>query len=226
MASSTQWELPSIPQGAEFGDSDLASSGWSEGSTAVHVPPPVLSNPDSRRPSLQPASSSGRRSIDEQQLTTEELMTIWGKVGVQVVDSATTLFEKSKRSLVGDGSYAGFVRAVLAQVPGVHVSPGNEDWGYATYAQTGGAVQRRVSDIMPGDIISFWDAKLKGHKGLHAYNKTAGAGASGPLVGIVSEFDAKKSKVRVWQANQHVGQQTVEIVSYRLEDMKSGHVKV
>jgi len=126
--------------------------------------------------------------------------------------------------LVGDGSHAGFVRAVLAQVPGVYVGPGNEDWGYVTYAQTGGAVQRRVSDIMPGDVISFWDAKLKGHKGLHAYNQTAGAG--GALVGVVSEFDVKKSKVRVWQANQHVGQQTVEIVNYRLEDLKSGHVKI
>jgi len=51
-------------------------------------------------------------------------------------------------------------------------------------------------------------------------------GRGGPLVGIVSEFDSKKSKVRVWQANQHVGQQTVENVSYRLEDLKSGQVKV
>ncbi|KAH0826169.1 hypothetical protein J3R83DRAFT_5591 [Lanmaoa asiatica] len=107
---------------------------------------------------------------------------------------------------------------------------------------------RRVSGVLPGDVIAFWDAKLKGHKGLHVYTQTAGAG-SGPLVGIVSEFDAKKSKVRVWQANQHVGQQvnlsvfrrlarakhgvltlratqTVEKVSYRLEDLKSGQVKV
>ncbi|KAF9222965.1 hypothetical protein BS17DRAFT_707355 [Gyrodon lividus] len=229
LASSTQWELPSIPQGIEFGDSDLASSGWSEDSTAVHVPPPVQSNPDSRRPSRQLAPPSGRRSIDQQQLTTDELMTLWGKVGVQVVESATTLFEKSKRSLVGDGSYAGFVRAVLAQVPEVHVNlagSGSDEWGYVIYTQTGGAVQRRVSDIMPGDIVWFLDAKLKGHKGLHAYNQTVGAGQSGALVGVVSEFDTKKSKVRVWQANQHVGQQTVENVSYRLDDLKSGQVKV
>ncbi|KAI9568521.1 hypothetical protein HD554DRAFT_2204976 [Boletus coccyginus] len=153
-------------------------------------------------------------------------MAIWGKTGA--------LFEKSKRALVGDGSYAGFVRAVLAQAPGV-ARPGadddDDDWGYMVYAQTGSAVQRRVSDILPGDVIAFWDARLKGHKGLHQYTQTAGtasttSGAGGPLVGIVSEFDGKKSKVRVWQANQHVGQQTVEIVTYRLEDLKSGQVKV
>lgn len=264
LTSSAQWELPSIPQGAEFGEgSEMASSGWSEDSTAVHVLPSALSShPSSRRTSgkaVLPSSStsvsvsgsgSTRRSIDQQQqLTTDELMGIWGKVGVQVVDVATTLFEKSKRALVGDGSYAGFVRAVLTQVPGVVLHPNEHEWGYVVYTQTGNAVQRRMSDILPGDVIAFWDAKLKGHKGLHAYTQTAGAGESGPLVGIVSEFDGKKSKVRVWQANQHVGQQvslsvfrrlarmkngvltpratqTVEIVSYRLEDLKSGQVKV
>ena len=269
LTSSAQWELPTIPQGVEFGEgSELTSSGWSEGSTAVHVPAPALSpssSPTGSRgvsgkvgsvssPSISGSggSGSGRKSLDQQQLTTDELMTIWGKTGVRVVEAATALFEKSKRALVGDGSHAGFVRAVLAQVPGV-VDPGatpDDDWGYMVYAQTGNAVQRRVSDILPGDVIAFSDAKLKGHKGLHAYTQTAGA-----VVGIVSEFESKKSKVRVWQANQHVGQQvspslgqslsvfrrlarvkngvltpratqTVENVSYRLEDLKSGQVKV
>jgi hypothetical protein len=175
-------------------------------------------------------------------------MVIWGKVGVQVVESATRLFEKSKRSLVGDGSYAGFVRAVIAQVPDAQrASSDNEDWGHLIYAQTASSVQRRVSDIMPGDVIAFWDAKLKGHKGLHTYNQSVGVGEGGPLLGVVSEVEGKKSKVRVWQANQHVGQQvsllrrwrrrangaltqkatqTVENASYRLEDLKSGYVKV
>jgi hypothetical protein len=281
LTSSTQWELPSIPQGVAFGEgSEMASSGWSEGSTVVYVPVPTLSPSGSRRASgkvVLPSSStslsisgsgtgsgsgSGRRSTDQQpQLTTDELMAIWGKTGVRVVDVATALFEKSKRALVGDGSYAGYVRAVLAQVPGATYpsAGGNDDseWGYVVYAQTGNAVQRRVSDILPGDVVAFWDAKLKGHKGLHTYTQTVGTagvgegGRGGPLVGIVSEFDSKKSKVRVWQANQHVGQQvsqslsvfrrlarmkngvltpratqTVENVSYRLEDLKSGQVKV
>ncbi|KAF8125764.1 hypothetical protein EV363DRAFT_1350105 [Boletus edulis] len=290
LTSGAQWELPPIPQGFEFGEaSEMASLGWSEGSTAVHVPAPPSSSSHtgSRNASVnvgQPSSStsvsmsgsgsgsgSGRRSLDQQpQLTADELMAIWGKTGVRVIDAATTLFEKSKRALVGDGSHAGFVRAVLAQVPGAVYPSGmtgtgtdDNDWGYAVYAQTGNAVQRRMSDIMPGDVIAIWDAKFKGHKGLHAYTQAVGittpsasdsVRGGGPVVGIVSEFDGKKSKVRVWQANQHVGQQvswtssslsvfwrlarmkngvltprgtqTVEIVSYRLEDMKSGQVKV
>lgn len=260
LASSAQWELPSIPQGAEFiADSDVASSGWSDDSTAVHTasppPPPqapVLPNILSIAPSTQATPAPSRRStssiIDQEQvLSIEDLMTVWGKVGAQVAEAASGLFEKSKRTLVGDGSYVGFVRAVLAQVPGALRSSDPEEWGYVIYAQTGTTVQRRVVDIMPGDVIAFWDAKLKGYKALHTYSQTTGAGESGALVGVVSEFEPKKMKVRVWQANQHVGQQvslfrrlarkangglmpratqTVENVSYRLEDLKSGRVKV
>ncbi|KAG0700619.1 hypothetical protein DFH29DRAFT_1080573 [Suillus ampliporus] len=204
MASSTQWELPSIPQAAsEFGDEgELASSGFSEDSTFQGSTPPSTRKSDSRR-----ASAQTTRPAD-QELGADELM-------------------KSKRSLVGDGSYAGFVRAIFAQVPDAQrVSGEGEDWGYLIYVQTAGSVQRRVAEILPGDIIAFWDAKLKGYKGLHAYSQTVGTGENGPLIGVVSEVEGKKSKVRVWQANQHVGQQTVENVSYRLEDLKSGHVKV
>ncbi|KAG1723027.1 uncharacterized protein EDB91DRAFT_1240155 [Suillus paluster] len=223
MTSSTQWELPSIPQAAsEFSDEEEpASSGFSEDSTFQGSTPPSTRKSESRRASAQTARPA------DQELSADELMVLWGKVGVQMVESATGLFEKSKRSLVGDGSYAGFVRAVFAQVPNAqHVSGEGEDWGYLTYVQTAASVQRRVSEILPGDVIAFWDAKLKGYKGLHAYTQTVGIGENGPLVGVVSEVEGKKSKVRVWQANQHVGQQTVENVSYRLEDLKSGHVKV
>ena len=176
------------------------------------------------------------------ELTTNELMTIWRKFGVHVVIATTRLFEKSKGTPVGDGSYAGFVRAVLAEVSETVLHPGDE-WGYVVYTQTGPTVHQRVSNILPGDVIAFEDARLKGQKGLFTYTQTLGDGE--PLVGIVSEFDRKKCKVSVWQANQHVelqanppifqwlthgrnggATQTVENVSYRLEDLESGQVKV
>ncbi|OJA10865.1 hypothetical protein AZE42_06829 [Rhizopogon vesiculosus] len=246
MVGSIQWELPSIPQAAsEFGDEgegELNLSGFSDDSTFRGSRSPSTRESQSRRTSGQTAHPA------DQQLSADELMAIWGKVGVQMVESATMLFDKSKRSLVGDGSYAGFVRAVIGQVPNAQrPSLDGEDWGYMIYAQTASSVQRRVAEIMPGDVIAFWDAKLKGHKGLQTYSQNVGAGENGPLLGVVSEVEGKKSKVRVWQANQHVGQQvsslrrwrrktngaltqkatqTVENVSYRLEDLKSGNVKV
>lgn len=257
LTNSMQWELPSIPQRAELvADSDIASSGWSDDSTAVYVHPqsplPVLSPSASRRPGrAAPSTGSAEDPLSQRHraLSSEDLMKVWGKVGVQIAEAAAGVFEKSKRTLVGDGTYAGLVHAVLAQVSQAERSDKeSEEWGYVVYAQEGTTVQRRVVEIMPGDVISFSEGRLKGYKGLHPYSQSVGVGEGGPLVGVVSEVETKKSKVRVWQANRDVGQQvslfqrlrrkrhrglmmpvatqSVELVSYRLEDLKSGHVKV
>jgi hypothetical protein len=138
------------------------------------------------------------------QLSPDQLMAVWGRVGVQICESATTLFENSKKTLVGDGSYRGFVEAVFTQVPNA-MPPSSSGYGYLIYAQTGPSVSRRASEILPGDVVELYDAKLKGHKGLQSYHQDVGAGE--PLVGIVNEFEVKKSKVKIFQANQHVGQQ-------------------
>jgi hypothetical protein len=129
-------------------------------------------------------------------------MALWGRVGVQVCEAATNLFERSKKGLVGDGTYPGFIHAVIREVPNALPMA---DYGYLIYKQNGASVQKRASDIMPGDLVELHDAKLKGHKGLQAYHQTVGADE--PVVGVIGEFDAKKSKIKVFQANQHVGQQ-------------------
>ncbi|KAF8607023.1 hypothetical protein BDV93DRAFT_436635 [Ceratobasidium sp. AG-I] len=146
-------------------------------------------------------------------------MVLWGKVGTQVMESAIALAEKGKKSIVGDGTSTGFVAAVLAGCPSAYKA----SFGWPVFAQTGSSVQRRSSDIMPGDIIVLTDVKLKGHKGLQGYSTQI----NGELVGVVGEFEAKKSKAKVWQpALQPNSYPTVESVSYRLEDLKSGSIKV
>ncbi|KAI0657249.1 hypothetical protein C8Q70DRAFT_1046210 [Cubamyces menziesii] len=152
-------------------------------------------------------------------------MSHWGRVGVQVHEVAAALYERSKKSVVGDGSYLGFVTAVLGQVPNA-AQPAHpfDSFGYLVYSQSASAVQRRVSDIMPGDVLVVEEAKFKGHKGLQSYHQNVGVGQ--PLFAVIGDFEAKKSKVKVFQANQHVGHQSVESASYRLEDLKSGTVKI
>jgi hypothetical protein len=129
---------------------------------------------------------------------------LWGKIGVRIHDAATSLYEKSKKSVVGDGSFAGFVHATISQVP--HAATASSDsYGYLIYSQNGTVVQRRSSDILPGDIVVLQDAKFKGHRGLQSYTQNVGFPEA--VVCIISEFELKKSKIRVFQANQHVGQQ-------------------
>jgi len=188
----------------------------------THAPPPPPSV-DAHSP-IHPATG--------QKLSSDELNAVWKRVGDQVCEAAMQLYEKSKKTVVGDGTYAGFVHAVLNEVPNAAKPPveghhGQEEWGYLVYAQMGSAVQKRLSEIMSGDVVVFIYARFKGHKSpLQTYSQHVG-GAGEPVVGVVaSEVESKKTKVKVVQANQHVGQQTVESVSYRLEDLKSGTVKV
>ena len=213
MSTSGTWEMPEFGGGKE---TDLSLSSYDDlGGVQT-------------QPQAQAQSSSAPSQPQNQTLTSDDLMAIWGRVGVQVCEVATGLFEKSKRALIGDGTYHGFIEATLGQVPNASSPPasaGPDAYGYLIYQQTGSSVQKRASEILPGDIVWLKDAKMKGHKGLHTYTQLVGEGEEA-CVGIVSEFEAKKFKVRVFQANQHVGQQTVESVSYRLEDLKSGVVKV
>ena len=203
LAATGQWDLPSIPSGSlDLHDSsDLAASRWSEDSTtyppaapssAPHPPPP----PASGQPRA-PAAVSAR-------VTAEELRAVWLRVGMHVAEAALDLFERSKRTLVGTGSYEGFIAEALAHVPNAAPPHHPGEYGFLVYAQTGAQVHTRLTDIMPGDVVVLEGAKLKGHKGLQTYSKSVG-GAS-PCMGVVSEFDAKKLKLRALQANQRVGQ--------------------
>ena len=203
--------MPSIPS-VDFGASTDLSLSWTDDISTLTSS--AQAPPESSQPVRKPA---------DQVMNAEDLVAVWGRVGVQVCEVATTLYENSKRSLIGDGTYHGFVEATLKEVPNAAPISGQE-YGYLVYMQSGSSVQKRLSDIMPGDIVWMHEAKLKGHKGIQTYNQNVGAGE--PLVGVVGEFESKKFKIRVFQANQHVGQQTVESVSYRLEDLKSGVVKI
>ena len=207
---SSQWELPSIP--IDFGNStDLSLSSWTDaGEPTSPIIPSQLPPP----PGKQPAPKPQTVLPSELQLSSDDLMAMWGRVGVQVCEVATSLFEKSKKTLIGDGTYAGFIIAVLAGVPNAApVSIASGEYGYLVYAQNGSSVQKRVSEIMPGDIVEIYEGKLKGHKGLQMYHQNVG-GSGEVLLGIVGEFEAKKSKVRVFHANQHVGQQVCPLFCF------------
>jgi myosin tail region-interacting protein MTI1 len=143
-------------------------------------------------------------------MSADDLMAQWGRVGVQICEVATTLYEKSRRSLIGDGTYAGFVAAVLREVPNAtQPAPPYDTFGYVIYEQAGPSVHRRASEIMPGDVIVLQDAKLKGHKGLQSYHQHVGAAE--PVCAVVADCEVKKTKVKVFQANQRVGQEVRSI---------------
>jgi len=98
----------------------------------------------------------------ERQLSADDLIILWGRVGVQVCETATLMFEKLKKTLIGDSAYAGFVQAAVVTAPNaaaaVPITSG--DYGYIVYMQNGASMQRRASEMMPGDIVEIHDAKF------------------------------------------------------------------
>lgn len=215
--------MPSITNAIDFGqEADLSFTGQFTQGSSTYQAPIFSPSPPPRSDSLR--NSTASQSADappppppvvEQQLSSDDLMAHWGRVGVQIHDTANNLFEKSKKSLVGDGTFVGFVVTVLTQISAVNQPvPPFDSFGYLIYSQSGTSVLRRASDIMPGDVIELCDAKFKGHKGLQTYHQAVGVGER--LVAVVADFEVKKSKVKVFQANQHVGQQVCILFSSRI----------
>ncbi|KIR80880.1 myosin I binding protein [Cryptococcus gattii E566] len=139
--------------------------------------------------------------------------------GQGVVRVARGIFAQGKKGFYGDGSASGFVAVVMdnAGVP----RPSGNAWGQVIFEQEAGSILRRYDEPRPGDIAAFYDAKLKGKKGLHTYSQHVGS-VEEPLVGVISEFEDRKHKLRVLQVERGVPDE----VSYRCEDLKGGKVVV
>jgi hypothetical protein len=132
-----------------------------------------------------------------------------------ISSAAVILHERSKRMLIGDGTFPAFVKAVLQQVPSaampIEDGPGVYIYGHLIYLQIILTVQRRIVEVMPGDILLFDNVLFKGYKGLHQpYQFQAGTPGE-PLVGVVADFDMKRSRVKLYQANQHLGIEVCEM---------------
>lgn len=87
------------------------------------------------------------------------------------------------------------------------------------FEQEGGSVMKKYDEVRSeicirarrklmeqpraGDIAAFYDAKLKGKKGLSSYNQHVGS-VEDPLVGVIAESEQKKHKLRVMQVERGV----------------------
>jgi hypothetical protein len=192
------WELPNIPSGSfDLGSrpEESMQMSWTEvggpsslGHTESHTYPPGSSSNYAPFAGLMPTA-----------VGPEALAALAQRLNPRIIDSAHAIYEKSKKHVIGDGSSLGFLQQVLSTVP----TASTESLGHVIYAQTGTSVTRRAGDIVPGDIIALYDAKMKGHKGFAGYSIVVGS-ADEPLLGIVSDFSAsgKRVKVKVFAVNQ------------------------
>jgi hypothetical protein len=119
---------------------------------------------------------------------------------------------KNKDTVVGDGTPAGLVTELLKPFKDALLPIGT-----------------RADEIRPGDIITLRNAKLQGKHGpMHAKYSIEVGGDGVGHVGVVSEWDGTKKKVRAWeQGRDGKGKKgKVQLESYKLDDLRSGEVRV
>lgn len=132
---------------------------------------------------------------------------------------------KQANAPIADGSPRGFVENMIGSVPNA-LPPVGQSLGVAILTQVGPTMmQPQADEVRSGDIVSCSQADFRGKKGLAPYHMTFGTQAE-PTSGIVIECETKKNKLRCIVQSPNNKKGLPDEVSLRLDDLKSGIVKV
>jgi hypothetical protein len=121
------------------------------------------------------------------------------------------------------------VAALLASVPDA-LPPAGASWGVPLLALAGGTVLDRGADVIrPGDVVGLWGADFKGKRGIVQYHTSFGS-PNEPSIAVCVEHEERKNKLKVVLLPDAAASKrkttAPEEVSLRLDDLKSGVVKV
>ena len=152
-------------------------------------------------------------------LRQDQLEAAHGKYGSHIAEMANG----KSNSVVGNGSPFALVTDILSQLSGSLPPVGTRAYGALIYTNLANATVQQNDEIRPGDIISFRNAKLQGHRG-PMKQKYHGEVGKPDHVGIVVDWDGTKKKVRAWEQGRE--SKKVKIESFKLSDLRSGEVKV
>lgn len=125
--------------------------------------------------------------------------------------------------IVGDGSPFALVTEFMNAIQGALPPVGTRAYGAQVYTNLANASVQQHDEIRAGDIVSFRNAKLQGHRGpmKQKYNVEVG---KPDHVAVVVDWDGTKKKVRAWEQGRE--SKKVKIESFKLGDLRSGEVKV
>ncbi|KAI2628349.1 hypothetical protein GGS21DRAFT_527550 [Xylaria nigripes] len=152
-------------------------------------------------------------------LRQDELEEAYESFGRRLAHSAAS----KKDAIVGDGTPHALVHELLRPLKEALLPVGTRAYGALVYANLANASTQLNDEIRPGDIISIRNAKFQGKHGpMHAkYTMEVG---KPDHVAIVAEWDGTKKKVRAWEQGRE--NKKVKQESYKLEDLRSGEVKI
>ncbi|MCJ1351267.1 MAG: hypothetical protein MMC33_001251 [Icmadophila ericetorum] len=152
-------------------------------------------------------------------LRQDQLENAYSRFGARIAEAANS----KNNSVVGDGTPSTFILTILGGIPDILPPVGSRAFGALVYSNLANATVQQNDEIRAGDIVSFRNAKMQGHRGTikAKYNMEVG---KPDHVGIVVDWDGTKKKIRAWEQGRE--SKKVKIESFKLSDLKSGEVKV
>ncbi|RDA88642.1 hypothetical protein CP532_4088 [Ophiocordyceps camponoti-leonardi (nom. inval.)] len=141
------------------------------------------------------------------------------RYGVKLLAAAAA----AKDTVVGDGTAQGLITELLRPHRDALAPVGTRSYGALVYANMANASTQQYDVIRPGDIMSTRNARFQGKHGpMHAkYTMDVG---KPDHVAVVAEWDGTKKKVKAWEQGRE--SKKVKLESFRLDDLRSGEVKI
>lgn len=152
-------------------------------------------------------------------LRQDQLEDAHSKFGARIAEAANTKLNGT----VGDGTPFALIASLFTSLPAALPPVGTRAYGAMVYTNLANASVQQQDEIRAGDIISFRNAKLQGHKGPMKAKYSIEVGKP-DHVAVVVDWDGTKKKVRAWEQGRE--SKKVKIESFKLGDLRSGEVKV
>ena len=165
------------------------------------------------------AALDQRHEAPPRPLRQDEMEEFYERFGRQIAETASA----KKDTVVGEGAPQSLVWELFKPLKGALAPVGTRAYGALVYANMANASTQQQDVIRAGDIISFRNAKFQGKHGpMHAkYSAEVG---KPDHVAVVAEWDGTKKKVRAWEQGRE--NKKVKQESYKLDDLRSGEVKI
>ncbi|KAL9017095.1 MAG: hypothetical protein Q9185_005555 [Variospora sp. 1 TL-2023] len=165
------------------------------------------------------ASLEQRHEPPPPRLRQDQLENAHSRFGARIAEAAGS----KKETVVGDGTPNALALNLITSLPDALRPVGLRAYGALVYANLANASIQQFDEIRAGDIVTFRNARFQGHRGAMHAKYVADIGKP-DHVGVVVDWDGTKRKVRAWEQGRE--SKKVKMESFKLDDMRSGEVKV
>ena len=165
------------------------------------------------------AELSQRHDAPPTRLRQDQLEEAHSRFGARLANMAAA----KANSVVGSGTAFALISELLSAFPDALPPVGTRAYGSLIYTNMANASVQQHDEIRAGDVVTFRNAKMQGHKGGLKQKYSMDVGKP-DHVGVVVDWDGTKKKVRAWEQGRE--SRKVKVESFKLGDLRSGEVRI